>query len=102
MFVHGKKLLKSHPIYPKFSCENTRASSSKNYKLDIGKVDELFGYLNSCIFCVGHPEFYHLARAANRGDGLTIIPLSNDVEAVEGMLVTKEHFNREVTYPHTY
>ena len=86
LFVHGKKLQKSHRIYPRFSCVNTLASSSKNYKLDIAKVDELFGYLNSCIFCVGHPELYHLSREANRSDpeGLTIIPLSNDAEAVEG------------------
>jgi len=85
LFVHGKKLQKSHRIYPRFSCVNTLASSSKNYKLDIAKVDELFGYLNSCIFCVGHPELYHLSREANRSDpeGLTIIPLSNDAEAVE-------------------
>ena len=61
------------------------AQSSKNYKLDIGKVDELFAYLNSCSFCVGHPDVFPLLREANNGDGLTLLTLpNNEGEAVEG------------------
>jgi len=84
LFVFGKKLQKTHRVYKRFSCENNLAQSSKNYKLDIGKVDELFAYLNSCSFCVGHPDVFPLLREANNGDGLTLLTLpNNEGEAVE-------------------
>lgn len=87
LFVHGKKLQKSHHIYEKFSNANTLASSSKNYKLDISKVSQLFAYLNGCTFCIGHPEMYHLSRFANQTDtnGLTVIPQADSVEVLRNV-----------------
>ena len=69
-------------FFHRFSNANTLASSSKNYKLDISKVSQLFAYLNGCMFCIGHPEMYHLSRFANQTDtnGLTVIPQADAVE----------------------
>jgi len=99
LFVHGKKLQKNHRVYQRFSCENNLASSSKNYKLDIAKVDELFAYLNSCFFCVGNPEVFPLMRESNVGDGLTLIQLpGGGGEAVEVLRNVKW---KEKIYPST-
>ena len=86
MFIYGKKLQKTHPVYPLFSVENNLAFSSKNYKLDIPKVDGLFAYLNSCAFCNGCPGVYPLMRETNGGEGLTVVPLPGGTEAVESEL----------------
>jgi len=99
LFVYGKKVPKTHEIYPMFSCENNLACSSKNYKLNIAKVEELFSYLNQCQFCIGYPEAHSLCREHNIGkNGLTNINLTSGAQAVEVMRIAEWEGR---TYPST-